>query len=230
MAKFTTGPAVAAVSGSVGGNTFSRNRYGQYIRFRAKPTVSTTPDAQNAKGILANLTTNWQTLTDAQRAAWANYANTHLVRDSLGIPQALTGHQTYVGINARIDRDGGTLLTDPPASAAPDGLTSLTLAADIGAGNVDLTFAPSPLAADDKLWIRAAVVNSPGINYVENLLRLIQISSAAATTPEDIETALAAKFGTLQVGQKVVVDVAVYDSVTGLISGSLRDSAIIVTT
>lgn len=228
--KFTPGIAVGAMSGSVGGITASRNRFGAYFRVRAKPVISTSTYAQEAKGILAAATTRWQTLTDAQRNAWETYADTHPVTNSLGIPQALTGHQAFVGINARIDRDNGTLLDDPPPAAAPDGLGTLALTADIGTGNFEIAFTPTPLAADDKLWVLAAVVNSPGINYVENLLRLVAISSAAQTSPFDIEAAVAARFGTLQVGQKCVVKVGVYDSATGLLSNFLRSDDIIVST
>lgn len=228
--KFTPGIAIGAASGSVGGVTASRNRFGPYFRTRAKPVISTSADAQAAKGILAAQTTRWQTLTDAERAAWETYADTHLVTNSLGVPQALTGHQAFVGINARIDRAGGTLLDNPPAAAAPDGLQSLALTADIGTGNFEVAFTPTPLAADDALWVLATVVNSAGINYVENLLRLVQISSAAQTSPLDIEAAVAAKFGTLQVGQKCVVKCAVYDTVTGLLSNFLRAEDIIVST
>ena len=40
--KFTPGPTVASLSGSVGGQTYSRNRGGAYIRNRAIPITSTT--------------------------------------------------------------------------------------------------------------------------------------------------------------------------------------------
>jgi len=230
MAKFTPGPAVAAVSGSVGGTTFSRNRYGQYMRFRAKPVVSTTPEAQEAKGILTTQTQNWQNLTDAERLAWKQYAETHLVTNSLGVAVTLTGHQAYVGINARIDKANGTLLTDPPAAAAPEGLQSLVLSADIGLGTFDITFTPTPLAATESVWVLATVQNSAGKNYVENLLKLITIGAAATASPLDIQTELAARFGTLQVGQKVTTKVAVFDNATGLLSNFLRDDAIIVST
>jgi len=228
--KFTPGIAVGAMSGSVGGVTASRNRYGPYFRVRAKPVISTTPDAQQAKGIFTTQTTRWQTLTDAQRLAWEAYAETHLVNNSLGIPQALTGHQAFVGINSRIDRAGGTLLDDPPAATAPNGLESLVLSADIGIGTFDVTYTPTPLAADDQLWVLACVQNSAGKTYIENLLRLVQISSAAQASPLDIQAAVEAKFGTLIVGQKVSTKVGVYDGVTGLLSNFLRADAIVVST
>ncbi len=228
--KFTPGIAVGAMSGSIGGSTASHNRFGPYFRTRAKPVVSTTPDAMEAKAILSAQTTRWQTLTDENRAAWKSYAETHPTTDKLGQQITLTPHMTFVGINARIDKDGGTLLDDPPAEAVPDGLQSLVLAADIGLGNVDVTYTASPLAANDKLWVQAVVQNSAGKLYIANLLRVILISPAAQASPLDIEAELAAKFGTLQVGQRVTVVCSVYDSVTGLLSTGLRSDTTIITT
>lgn len=228
--KFTPGIAVGALSGSIGGSTASHNRFGPYFRTRVKPVVSTTPDAQEAKGIFTTQTQAWQGLTDAQRLSWEQYAQTHLVNNSLGVPQALTGHQAYVGINSRLDRANETLLTDPPVGTAPDGLLTLTLSADIGLGTFDVTYTPTPLAATERLWVLAAVQNSAGRTYVQNLLRLVVIAAAATASPLDIQTEVEAKFGTLQVGQKVTVLCGVFDNATGLLSNFLRDDAIVVST
>lgn len=230
MAKFTPGPAVAAVSGSVGGTTFSRNRYGAYMRFRAKPVISTTPEAQEAKGVLTTQTQRWQNLTDPQRLAWKQYAETHLVTNSLGVAVTLTGHQSFVGINARLDKANATLIDIPPAAAAPEGLQTLILSTDIGLGTFDVAFTPTPLGASEQLWVLATIQNSAGKNYIENLLKLILIAPAASASPVDIETELAARFGTIQVGQKVSVKCAVFDNATGLLSNFLRDDSIVVTT
>ncbi len=124
----------------------------------------------------------------------------------------------------------GTAITDPPAAAAPNGLLTLVLNTDIGTGTFDVAFTATPLAADDMLQVWATVQNSAGKNYVENLMRLIVNSTAAQASPLDIETELAAKFGTLQVGQKVTVKVAVFDSVTGLLSNFLRADSLIIDT
>ena len=70
MAKYTPGPLVSQISGSTGGQTFSRNRGGQYVRARAVPITSTTFEALAAKARLGTASAAWQGLTDGQRTAW----------------------------------------------------------------------------------------------------------------------------------------------------------------
>jgi hypothetical protein len=228
MAKFTPGIAVAAVSGSTGGTVFSHNRYGAYMRTRAIPVKSTSDAALNAKQQLAQASQAWQTLTAAQRLSWNGWALTNPIVNTLGFKQVLTGHAAYVGLNSRLAHDGIAAITDPPVVPAPTGLITAVQDGDIGIGNFDLEFTASPLAANEKLWMKAALVDSAGINYVQNILRFIGTSAAAETTPFDNQALVEARLGTLIVGQYVHMSVQVFDDETGLLSAP-RQSTVIVT-
>jgi len=230
MAKFTPGPTVAAVSGSIGGTVFSRNRYGAYMRFRAKPVVSTTTYVQAAKARLAAATQAYQGLTAAQKSAWASWAQANPVQGSLGFPQVLTGHAAYVGLHCRALLAVETPLDEPPVTTGPEALTTLTMTGDIGAGAFGVVYTPTPLAATEELWIRACVVSSTGINYIENLLKHIQESAAAQASPFDFQTALVARIGTLQVGQVCHAQASVFDAATMLLSPPMRTSVVLTST
>jgi post-segregation antitoxin (ccd killing protein) len=230
MAKFTPGPTIGAASGSVGGTVYSRNRYGAYLRNRAVPVTSTTQEALNAKGRLAAQSEAWRALNDEQRAAWNTYTQTNPVTGPLGMSQVLTGHAAYVGINARLARAGDTLLSLPPVSTAPTALATLSATYDVGAGTTVLTFTATPLAAGVRLWVKYAVVDSTGINYVENLFKLCTVTSAAQATGYDYESDVEARFGTLSVGQKLVIRAHTFDGATGLLSAPLQTSGVIVST
>lgn len=218
MAIFTPGPAVSSISGSVGGQTFSRNRGGQYMRRRAVPSTVTSPAALNVKALLAAYSQAWAGLTTAQRAAWLEYARQTPVINALGNSFTRSGQQAYVACNTRIALVGATAIDNPPIANAPDALTSMTQTYDIGAGTFDTVFAPSPLGATERLWYRVAVVNSAGINYVKNLLRFVGTSAAAEATPFDAQAIIEARWGALVVGQTVHFLVHVFDSATGLLS------------
>lgn len=230
MAKFIAGPVASEIRGSLGGTTFTRNRYGAIMRQRVKPTVSTTEYATTAKARMTAATQAWQGLTAAQKLAWNEWAAGNPSLGALGEQQILTGHVAYVGSYCRALTAGIPVLTAPPAAAAPAPLTSLVVSADIGAGNVELTYTPTPIGATEYLWVRACVVTSSGINYVSNLLRFIVRSGAAQASPYDIEAALAARVGAPQVGQTLHVFATIFDAGTMLMSAPLRDSAVVVTT
>ncbi len=229
MAIITPGPTVAAISGSIGGTVYSRNRGGAYIRNRAIPVDPNTTAQQNARAILSNQSQAWQGLTDSQRAAWSNWAKQNPVTNTLGNSILLSGHQAYVQLNARLDLDDQTQISLPPIVAAPTALDSLVIDGDEGAGDVDATFTATPLGANVKLWLTAAVVNSAGISYVRNLLRFIGTSAAAQTSPYDYETQIETKFGALIVGQRIFLRVSTFDTATGLLSVALEDSVTVTT-
>ncbi len=230
MAKFTPGPTVAAVSGSIGGTVYSHNRGGAYIRNRSIPITSTTSFALLAKARLATASSAWRVLTDANRAAWLSWALQNPVTDTLGFPRHLTGQQAYVALSVRLAIIGTAAVDDPPIIGAPTGLLTVVQDGDIGLGDVDIEFTASPLAATSMLWIQAAVTNSQGINNVNNLYRFVGVSAAAETSPFDDEALITARLGTLIVGQKLHVKVSVLDDSNGLLSLPLVDSVIITTT
>lgn len=226
----TPGPLAAALSGSIGGTTFSRNRGGPYVRNRSIPVDPNTSSQQNVRSILATQSASWADQTDAIRAAFQNWAVQNPVVNALGRTILLSGQQAFVQLNSRLAFRALATLTSPPIVNAPDGLATLAVAGDIGAGAVDITFTVTPLPADTQLWIQAAVLNSAGVAYVRNLFRFISGSAAAAASPFDIQTAVEAKFGTLIVGQTLHVRVATFGNLTGLLSVPLEDSVVIITT
>ena len=229
MAIITPGPLAAAVSGSIGGTTFSHNRGGPYVRNRSIPTDPNTQSQQNVRSILATQSASWADQTDAIRAAFGNWAVQNPVINALGRSILLSGQQAFVQLNSRLALNGDTLLTAPPIINAPDGLETLVLDADIGVGDVDLTFTATPTGANVKLWILAAVINSAGVKYVRNRLRFIGVSGLAEASPFVIQTLVEDKFGVLVNGQTLHVRVATFDQTTGLLSVGLEDSFVVFT-
>ncbi len=230
MAIYTPGPAVAAISGSVGGTTFSRNGGGAYMRNRAVPVTSTTPDALAAKARMTTQSQGWRALTDAQRLSWRSFALQNPVPNALGFPNVLQGNAMFIRINTFLQQSNNAVLTEPPTDAPPAGLLSLVADADIGLGDVDIEFTATPLGANEQIVVRVYVTNSTAITYVENQLRIVQFSAAAQTSPLDIQTAVEAKFGTLVVGQTLHVNAFTLDITTGLRSRPLRSQKVVTTT
>lgn len=230
MAKVMHGTLAGQVSGSVGAETYSRNRYGAYVRNRAKPVVPVTEFVLNAKARLSAESARWNTLDADERLAWQTWAQTNPITDRLGQSQILTGHAAFVGINTRLAFAGNSVIDVPPVAAAPVALTTLTGTWDIGAGDFELAFTPTPLGATEKLWVQAAVVDRAGINFVKNLLKVVVVSAAAQATGYDTQAAIESRFGALAVGQIVVVMASVFSTATGLLSSPRMVRGTVVTT
>lgn len=209
-------------SGSVAGQTASRNRFGQYIRTRAIPV---NPSSSFQAAVRARLQTNaaaWRLLTALQREAWASLGDQMSRTDSLGQVYQLTGFDAYVSVNNNKVAAGDVVVADPPLLTDPGALASITPTATIATFSVAYT--ATPLGAGVRAFIYASPPRSPG-RIFEADFRLIQVTAAAAASPASIFTAWTARFGAPVVGQKIFVSVATYQ--TGFVGVPLVTSLIV---
>jgi len=93
-------PEGTQVSGSIGGTTFSHNRFGAYKRNRSIPVNPNTTRQAAVRNAVRSLTIAWQTeLTEAERAAWETYAANVAWINKLGQSVKLTGLNHYIRTN-----------------------------------------------------------------------------------------------------------------------------------
>ncbi len=101
MALVKYGGGIIQMSGSVAGNTFARNRYGNYVRAKTKPVNPNTARQAEMRSVIAILTTRWaQTLDNAKRTAWNDYADGVNMKNRLAEVVHLSGFNHYIRSNA----------------------------------------------------------------------------------------------------------------------------------
>lgn len=228
--KFRPGPLVGQMSGSIGSMVASHNRFGVYMRTRVTPVNPDSEDQQIVRNNFGALSTAWRLLDVPTRLAWSTWAQTNPIFDRLGQSQTLTGAMVYIGLNSRRLMTDNLARTLPPQRPAPASFASITLSADIGSGNCQIAFTPTPLPAQLMMWLSACITDSASVNYVRGKFRFIMFSDAAVASPVSIQNELIAKFGSLQLGKYLHVKVQVYDSYNGQISQQLTASSIITDT
>jgi len=142
MALVMYGGGILQMSGSIGGNTFAKNRYGKYIRTRTKPVNPNSARQQQIRGIFAQLTTRWaQTLTNNQRIAWNLYASNVAMKNRLGEIINLTGFNHYIRSNSyRLDGDRPVVDDGPVIFELPEKDPDIAITASEGTGHISLAF------------------------------------------------------------------------------------------
>lgn len=99
LVKF--GGGITAMSGSIAGNTFARNRYGNYVRSRTKPVNPASWRQVMMRTILSWLTEYWyDELTSTQRESWSTYAASIVMKNKLGEAIKLSGFNHFVRSNS----------------------------------------------------------------------------------------------------------------------------------
>lgn len=151
MALVKYGGGIVQMSGSMAGNTFARNRFGNYVRARTVPVNPNSERQTNMRAIISDLVEHWNdTLTADQRDAWNSYAAAIAWQNKLGETIHLSGFNHFVRANSlrllegtlAIVADGPVTLTLPDV----DPTVSFEIPAD---GNLDLTYDDTHVWCDE---------------------------------------------------------------------------------
>lgn len=142
MALVKFGGGVVQMSGSIAGDTFARNRYGNYVRARTKPVNPRSAKQVLVRSIIQTLTARWsQTLSAAQRTAWNLYGSSVAMKNRLGESVFLTGFNHYIRSNHWFNRMGRTLVDDGPVVfELPETDPTMSVAISEATQQVTMTF------------------------------------------------------------------------------------------
>jgi hypothetical protein len=177
------------------------------------PVNPNTTGQQNARNRLSAQSQAWRGLTDAQRAAWASYSESHPFNDSLGQQVFLTGHQWFISVNTALLAAGLAVVLVPDLNAPPaalvQGATVLTVA------GFSIAFGTNPVPANQAYVFETSPPLSAGRSFNSDF-RFVKVRAAAAANTL-LKADMEVKWGPLVAGQKFFVRVSVVTS-TGLVS------------
>jgi hypothetical protein len=175
-------PIFGEMRGKLGGNVYSRNIGGPYVRMHAVPTNPNSARQQSTRNWLATCAAAWNgTLTAGQRAQWNEFAETHSALNSLGQTIFLTGLDWYTKVNSRLLDAGLTPIAEPDNLPVPDGLLTMALTL-ASATSASIAFTPElPSGACIVAWGSGPITAGSDPNFRQH--RLIGYSAADQVTP-----------------------------------------------
>lgn len=229
MAKIKFGMMMTDARGKLGGQVFSKNRSGAYTRTKVTPVNPQSSAQQLVRNRLTAFSQGFRSLTESQINSWNSAVQDFQTTDIFGDLKKPTGLNLYVKLNANIDQVGGTAIDTPPNIGNPDNSPMVITAASatvVGGGAVTVTFAPTPVPADNAVVIYATRPLSAGKNYVKNEFREIAVVDEAGTSPFTATTAYTNKFGAVAQGQKVFFRLVPINKLSGIQGAPIEASAI----
>jgi len=178
---------ITEASGSVGGQTFSHNRGGMYIRARAVPVNPGSVYQQAVRNYVAQLTSLWlNTLTAAQRNLWDQYAEAVPLPDRLGEPRNAGGLGQYVRSNVPRLQAGLTRVDVGPTVFNLGAFTNPTIASITAPTALSLAFDNTDAWASEvgaAMLVYGSRTMNPSINYFKGPYRYADQIAGAATPP-----------------------------------------------
>lgn len=225
MGKIKMGAIVVDIRGKIGGSVFSKNRSGNYIRNKVTPVNAQTQAQMQQRSQLAYLSTEWRNLTQAQRDAWNAAAPNFPKTNVFGDPVTPTGKNLFTLLNANLFNTNGSQINVPPIPAEVTTVPISSFTAEAGPTGVVITF--SDTLSESGILVKATPPLSPGVNFIKNKVRTIFSGSTITTAATDVSGGYTFKYGDLEVGQKVGIQVIFVNNTTGQASPPVYRTAIV---
>lgn len=196
MAKIKFGMMMTDARGKLGGQVFSKNRAGAYVRTKVTPVNPRTSFQMANRAILGNLSASWSGLTDEQRTKWNSAVEDWKKTDIFGDLKTPTGKNLYTSLNKVNAQVGNSPLTEPPAKVEFPVIQLEYAELQIVSGVITTgKFSTKGNSTGFKLLISATPVLSKGTSFVKNRLRNIGVVSGGNDQAADWYSEYSARFG-----------------------------------
>lgn len=207
MALILPGSGVADIRGSIGGTTYSRNRYGNYARNRTIPVNPNTPLQQQIRSAISVARDAWfNTLTAAQRSDWGVYAANVAMTNRLGSTIYLTGFNHFCRSALAAIYNGIDVVTDAPVEyALPPQDETFAIVASEATQTVAVTFDEGAawVGEDDAyMLIYTSRPQNPTVNFFKGPYQLAGSIAGNSSTPPTTGATVNSPF-TFAAGQKL---------------------------
>lgn len=187
MALVRYGGGIVEIRGSIAGNVHSRNSSGNYIRARTTPINPRSSRQDVIRAAMATASNSWlNSLTPAQRTAWALYAANINMTNKLGETILISGRSHYLRSNmARINSNLGPRDDGPTLLALPSADSAFNIVANIGAQTLTVTFddtADWPGENSAHMIISMSQPKNSAVNFIGGPFRIVGVLSGSGSS------------------------------------------------
>lgn len=201
---------VDAISGSVRGSVFAKNKGGSYVRGKGVVSNPQTQFQSAVRSVFASISQAWRNLTAAQRSAWNSAVSDYPYQSRLGETKQLSGFALHQKLNLNLHAAGDSpTLQAPLAPAEVTGLEDLEAVVDVGAGD-EITITTNTggtIPAEMKYVVFATPSLSAGVTNVNKQYRKIGVATGSGLGGLqggfDAKSIYEAKFGVPSEGETI---------------------------
>lgn len=189
------GPVVSEAAGSIGAVTFQRHQGATILRVRPLPILRRTIRTNTERQGWQYLSRHWSQLTQVQRDAWQTQADLLTWTNRFGDTVRGLGYWLYLRCNGYRYIHPGTPV-DTAGTVAP--LTALgnpTATLTVATGILNIAWSVGAIPAAETWLLFATPPLSAGRSGPSTRLRYLTRFAAASTSPQAVQVAYSARFG-----------------------------------
>lgn len=199
MAKIKFGMFMTDARGKVGGQVFSKNRGGAYVRTKVTPANGQTARQSFVRQLLGAISQSWSGLTPSARDSFDGAVAQWSKTDIFGDIRNPTGKNLFTRLNINLVNSG-----QPDILLAPDKVEMPFLTATaVEYGGLDMLVQSIVNTPGAVLVVSATAPQSPGTNFFRGKYRQIGFYSGATANAANLLPDYVSKFGTPASGANV---------------------------
>lgn len=209
MAKIKFGMMMTDARGKLGGQVFSKNRSGAYVRTKVTPVNPQTEYQQQNRALLGSISSSWSGLSESQRNAWNGVVTDWQKTNVFGDLNKPSGKNLFTGLNKNRTNYFPSLAiqTLPPAKVEFPAIV-VSDAVFISSTNTLEVELSLPVENTQFVVFRATPIVSAGTTYVKNQLRDFTVAiPGAGDSTFSIGAQYVLRFGTVSPGDKMFIEV-----------------------
>lgn len=228
MARIKFGMMMTDARGKLGGHVFTKAKSGATIRTKVSPLNPKTSAQSEARGALGANSQAWRTLSETQRLAWNSAAQEVSKTNAFGDTYFPSGKNYFTAVNNNLRNVGSQILVDPPALVQMPSLTSVEVAFDLLAEQIDI--APNFVGDEANIIIvcNATSGQSAGrYNFSGKYRKFNGYTLAGLPQDTAIYDDYVSKFGVPSPGQKVSFEFYLVNANTGQVSPRVTNTVLL---
>ena len=210
MAKIKFGMMMTDASGKLGGQVFSKNRGGSYVRTKVTPLNPQTTAQALVRGIFASISSAWSGLAESGRDSFNNFVNDYARTDVFGDLRNPSGKALFQRLNQNLEISNQTQITVCVAPSPVPFANVQSADADVSATTFDVETLGD--TRDSKVVIWATPVLTAGTTFVKNRLRQLAVFDGIDGGAFDISTAYTSAYGFPSAGANIYIGVRVINA------------------
>lgn len=205
MAKIKFGMMMTDARGKLGGQVFSKNRGGAYVRTKVTPVNPQSVFQSAVRASFATFSQAWSGLTQELRDSWNGAVSSWATTDIFGDLRNPTGKNLFLRLNQLATQAGWASFTTVPVKAeVPEGIVASAI---FNLADETLTLEGVSNALDVRIVLRATPPLSQGTSFVKNDLRDIYNDDAASYSSGAAFYFYTGRFGNPIVGNNIHIAV-----------------------
>lgn len=196
MAKIKFGMMMTDARGKLGGQVFSKNRSGAYIRTKVTPVNPQTVAQSAVRSNLGTLSSMWSGLSAAAIAGFNSAVEDWQTTDIFGDLKKPTGKNLFVKLNLNLLNNGQVPIQAVPEKIEMPNLSEFEVVKAVGLNTINISGLPNVI--DGVYQVEATPILPNGVSFVKNRLRVISTVSASSSFPIDISSQWISKYGAIE--------------------------------